>query len=79
MGKLLNNFLKAYKGKCIFVAFRPASDGGKYGCEGILEDYDKTHLFLRGEEGVMVISRDFIMSYELSYKNMKVIEIVKEA
>jgi hypothetical protein len=76
MGRLVEEFLKARKGKSVFCAFVPTPGGNKAGCEGMLEDYDEEHVYLKGEDGVMLIARKGIISYECSYKNMKLIEIV---
>lgn len=76
MSRILSNFLAAHKGKCVFCGIAPTPGGNKAGNVGFLEDYDEEYLYLRGEEALMVMAIRSIISFEMSYENLKQVEIV---
>lgn len=76
MSRILEDFLKANKGRQIFIAFSPTPGGNKAGSEGILEDYDEEYVVIRGKNSVMMTSIDSIISFELSYVDLNLMEVV---
>ena len=76
MGRILSDFLKANKGRNIFIGVTPTPNGNKAGTEGILEDYDETHVLIRGTGCVMLTAISHIISFEIAYKDLNMIEVV---
>ena len=76
MSRLLSEFLKASKGRMIFIGVAPTPGGNKAGSEGILEDYDEKYVVLRSENWLMVTAIDSIISFEVTYTNLNLAEVV---
>jgi hypothetical protein len=74
--RILGEFLKAHKGKYVFCGITPTPGGNKAGSVGFLEDYDDDYVYLRGEEGLMVMAIKSIISFEMSYEDLKHVEII---
>ncbi len=76
MSRILDEFLKANRGRLIFIAVSPTPCGDKAGSEGILEDYDEEYVLIRGKHCLMITAIDSIISFELLYRDLKMIEVV---
>ena len=76
MSRLLDDFLKSAKGRMIFIGVAPTPGGNKAGSEGILEDYDEKYVVLRSEDWLMMTAIDSIISFEVRYTNLNLLEIV---
>jgi hypothetical protein len=76
MSRILSAFLAAHKGKYVFCGIAPTPGGNKAGTVGFLEDYDEEYLYLRGEEGLMIMAIKSVISFEMSYENLKMVEVV---
>lgn len=73
---LVDKFLKAHKGKNIFCGIAPTPGGNKAESEGILEEYDRSYVLLRCENSLILMRKSAIISYEMEYKNIGMVEIV---
>lgn len=76
MSRILDDFLRTSKGRQIFIAVQPTPGGNKAGSEGILDDYDEDYVLIRGKNCLMMTAIDAIISFELAYKDLNLIEIV---
>ncbi len=76
MSRLLDDFLKAAKGRMIFIGVAPTPGGNKAGSEGILEDYDDKYVVLRSEGWLMMTAIESIISFEVKYTNLNLAEVV---
>ena len=76
MSHLLDAFLKSAKGRMIFIAVQPTPGGSKAGSEGVLEDYDEKYVVLRSEEWLMMTAIDAIISFEIRYTNLNLVEVL---
>ena len=76
MSRLLDDFLKSAKGRMIFIGVHPTPGGNKAGSEGILEAYDDKYVVLRSEDWLMMTAIDSIISFEVRYTNLNLLEIV---
>ena len=77
MSRILDDFLRANKGRMIFIAIQPTPGGNKAGSEGILEDYDEEYVVLRAKDWLMMTAIKSIISFEVEYTNLNLIEVVK--
>ena len=59
----------------IFIGVAPTPGGNKAGSAGILEDYDDKYVVLRSEEWLMMTAIDSIISFEIEYTNLNLVEI----
>jgi len=75
--RLLEDFLKSTKGRMVFIGVYPTPGGNKAGSEGILEDYDEKYVVLRSEEWLMMTAIDSIISFEVKYTNLNLVEVVQ--
>lgn len=76
MSRILGDFLKSAKGRMIFIGVHPTPGGNKAGSEGILEDYDEKYVVLRSEQWLMMTAIDSIISFEVRYTNLNLVEVV---
>ena len=76
MSRLLDDFLKSAKGRMIFIGVAPTPGGNKAGSEGILEDYDEKYVVLRSEDWLMMTAIESIISFEVKYTDLKLVEVV---
>lgn len=76
MSRVLTEFLRVNRGRRIFIAVVPTPGGDKAGSEGILEDFDEEYVVLRGRKCVMMTAIDSIISFELAYEDLNLIEVV---
>lgn len=74
--RLLSEFLKASKGRMVFIGVAPTPGGNKAGSEGILADYDDDYVVLRSEQWLMMTAIDSIISFEVRYTNLDLVEVV---
>lgn len=75
MSRILDDFLKSAKGRMIFIAVQPTPGGNKAGSEGILEDYDEKYVVLRSEDWLMMTAIESIISFEIKYTNLNLVEV----
>lgn len=60
----------------IFIAVQPTPGGNKAGSEGILQDYDEEYVILRSEDWLMMTAIKSIISFEVEYTNLNLVEVV---
>lgn len=77
MSRILDDFLRANRGRMIFIAVQPTPGGNKAGSEGILEDYDEEYVVLRAKDWLMMTAIKSIISFEVEYTNLNLIEVIK--
>jgi hypothetical protein len=62
--RVLSEFLAESKGRHIFISIKQ-DERGKYGCEGILEDYDDYYICLKSAKSIYIIAIDIILNFQI--------------